>query len=233
LVRLASNREAARAFRERQKVYIKDLEEKTKGLTAENHVLTIRVQFLETQSKALHEHIASLRSVIGRMLRQATETTEAPVPKFGDVIVKVLFLEASVDLQAKKVDEAMNALVAILPDILNKMDGDEEMSSSAARYRRILCVARNSETNPGERRQRLRDILKEITPTEMRIYLERRLRPSNEPSPSHALVADIDTLLGYFVHKFCGSGSDVASTTRVERLVFESLQPECGPLGVS
>ena len=80
--RLAKNREAAQMFRQRQKVYIQDLEKRTNDLTAENASLRAKVELLGAENKVIRDQLAYLRSVIGNAV-QINMDKMPQAPKVG------------------------------------------------------------------------------------------------------------------------------------------------------
>lgn len=56
-------------FRQRQKVYIQDLEKRTTDLTAENASLRAKVELLSAENKVIRDQLAYLRSVIGNAVQ--------------------------------------------------------------------------------------------------------------------------------------------------------------------
>jgi hypothetical protein len=56
-------------FRQRQKVYIQDLEKRTGDLTAENASLRAKVELLSAENKVIRDQLAYLRSVIGNAVQ--------------------------------------------------------------------------------------------------------------------------------------------------------------------
>jgi hypothetical protein len=67
--RLQKNREAAQQFRERQKIYITSLEKSHITLTADNAMLTAKVEALKAENRTLQESLTYMREVIGQSLQ--------------------------------------------------------------------------------------------------------------------------------------------------------------------
>lgn len=69
-------------FRQRQKVYIQDLEKRTNDLTAENASLRAKVELLGAENKVIRDQLAYLRSVIGNAV-QINMDKMPQAPKVG------------------------------------------------------------------------------------------------------------------------------------------------------
>jgi hypothetical protein len=66
--RLLKNREAAQQFRQRQKTYIQDLEQKIEELTTSNMSQGNRAEKLETENKLLKEQVEYLRGFVTQLM---------------------------------------------------------------------------------------------------------------------------------------------------------------------
>jgi len=65
--RLVKNREAAQLFRQRQKAYIGDLEQKVDKLSTENVALQSKVDLLSAENKLIKEQLGYLRNFISQV----------------------------------------------------------------------------------------------------------------------------------------------------------------------
>jgi len=65
--RLVKNREAAQLFRQRQKAYISDLEQKVDKLSTENVALQSKVDLLSAENKLIKEQLGYLRNFISQV----------------------------------------------------------------------------------------------------------------------------------------------------------------------
>jgi len=65
--RLVKNREAAQLFRQRQKAYINDLEQKVEKLSTENVTLQSKVDLLSAENKLIKEQLGYLRNFISQV----------------------------------------------------------------------------------------------------------------------------------------------------------------------
>lgn len=66
--RLEKNREAAQLFRQRQKAYIQDLEQKVDSLVSENQQFTNRAELLESENRLLRDQLNYLRNFMTQVM---------------------------------------------------------------------------------------------------------------------------------------------------------------------
>ena|SRR3990167_401864 len=72
--KLEKNREAAQLFRQRQKIYINDLQGKVDQLTDENKDFTIKTEILEQENVSLKDQLTNLREFVSQFMNTAFPT---------------------------------------------------------------------------------------------------------------------------------------------------------------
>jgi len=79
--RLVKNREAAQLFRQRQKAYIGDLEQKVDKLSTENVTLQSKVDLLSAENKLIKEQLGYLRNFISQVTMTLPGPFNQPIPR--------------------------------------------------------------------------------------------------------------------------------------------------------